>query len=201
MLLECVSHCMDQQSQNVIEESNRCDECGELPELIEEAAENPLTGDEWDRYKCDCGHTTAQSVSGIERSAPPAYDSRDSAIQYVSIDLLENGFGADEQRELLEPVEEEVRQWMDTALHDGMRRAFRSDPDEGSEFAIEYLIGQLSFEDVPEEYRDSIESHITERLREKKRPLAKTYEDLMEDVLRKAQAIPEDEIANWGPVV
>lgn len=43
-----------------IEESHRCEECGELPELVEEAAENPLTGDEWDRYQCECEHTTVR---------------------------------------------------------------------------------------------------------------------------------------------
>jgi hypothetical protein len=43
-----------------IEESDRCDECGELPELIEDASENPLTGEEWDRYQCDCGWTTVR---------------------------------------------------------------------------------------------------------------------------------------------
>lgn len=44
----------------MIDESDRCDECGELPELVEEAAKQPLTGDEWDRYKCDCGYTTVR---------------------------------------------------------------------------------------------------------------------------------------------
>lgn len=138
---------------------------------------------------------------GIQRTAPPAYDSRDSALQYVAIDLLENGFDADDQRELLEPVETEMRRWLDSALHDGMRRAFRSGADEGAEYAIEYLIDQMSFEDVPGEHRDAVEREVTERLREKKRQLAEVYEDLMEDVLRKAQVIPEDEIVNWGPVV
>ena len=141
------------------------------------------------------------STDAIERSAPPAYDSRDSALQYVSIDLLESGFGADEQRELLEPVESEMRRWLDSALHDGMRRAFRSGADEGAEFAIEFLIDQMSFDEVPAELRDGVEQDVTERLREKKAPLAEVYEDLMEDVLRKAQTIPEDEIVNWGPVV
>lgn len=32
---------------NPIDESDRCGECGQLPELIEEAAVNPLSGDEW----------------------------------------------------------------------------------------------------------------------------------------------------------
>lgn len=36
----------------------RCDECGEKVELIESDAENPLTGDTYDRYKCPCGKTT-----------------------------------------------------------------------------------------------------------------------------------------------
>lgn len=43
-----------------IDESDRCDDCGELPTLVEEAAENPLSGEKWDRYKCDCGYTTVR---------------------------------------------------------------------------------------------------------------------------------------------
>lgn len=43
-----------------IDDGDRCDECGELPELVEETSENPLTGEEWDRYKCDCGWTTVR---------------------------------------------------------------------------------------------------------------------------------------------
>ena len=43
-----------------ITEDERCDECGELPELVEEASENPLTGDTWGRYKCPCEWTTVR---------------------------------------------------------------------------------------------------------------------------------------------
>lgn len=43
-----------------VEEDDRCPECDGLPVLVEEASENPLTGDKWDRYKCDCGHTTVR---------------------------------------------------------------------------------------------------------------------------------------------
>jgi len=43
-----------------IDESDRCPECDELPELVEGESENPLTGDEWDRYKCNCGHATVR---------------------------------------------------------------------------------------------------------------------------------------------
>lgn len=48
-------------SNDPIDESGRYDECNELPELIEEASENPLTDDEWDRYKCERGHTTVRA--------------------------------------------------------------------------------------------------------------------------------------------
>lgn len=45
---------------NDIDEDDRCEKCNKLPKLVEEASVNPLTGDEWDRYKCDCGHTTVR---------------------------------------------------------------------------------------------------------------------------------------------
>jgi len=48
------------EQQSPIDESDRCDECGTLPKLIEEASVNPLTGDEWNRYKCDCEYTTVR---------------------------------------------------------------------------------------------------------------------------------------------
>lgn len=47
-------------SNDPIDESDRCPECDKLPDLVEEASMNPLTGDEWDRYKCNCGHVTVR---------------------------------------------------------------------------------------------------------------------------------------------
>lgn len=41
-------------------EDDECSECGGVPQLVEEDSTNPLTGDSWDRYKCDCGHTTVR---------------------------------------------------------------------------------------------------------------------------------------------
>lgn len=141
------------------------------------------------------------SESGISRSAPPSSDSRDSALQYVSFDLLESGFDADAQRELLEPVEDEIRDHLSTALRDGMRKALCADAERGATYAIGYLKSKLTFEDVPEEHRDDIETLVTSRLDEKHGQLAEIYHDLREDALAKAAAIPEDQMVNWGPVV
>ncbi len=47
-------------NEQVIEEEDRCEECGELPKLIETASVNPITGTEWDRYKCPCEYTTVR---------------------------------------------------------------------------------------------------------------------------------------------
>jgi|AntDeeMetagen285_2_1112576.scaffolds.fasta_scaffold11047_3 hypothetical protein len=47
----------------VIDQTDQCGKYDELPELVEETSENPLTGDEWDRYKCSCGHTTVMRVA------------------------------------------------------------------------------------------------------------------------------------------
>jgi len=44
-----------------INELSQCAECGDVPELIEEASIDPLTGTGWDRYKCGCGETTVNS--------------------------------------------------------------------------------------------------------------------------------------------
>lgn len=167
-----------------------CGICGaDLDFVIEQQPTEILT---------DGGTSTG---SGIERSAPAASDSRDSALQYVSFDLLESGFDADAQRELLEPVEDEIRDHLPAALRDGMRKALCSDPERGATYAIGYLKSKLTFEDVPEEHRDDIETLVTSRLDEKHGQLAEVYHDLREDALAKAAAIPEDQMVNWGAVV
>jgi len=57
---ETMSEDKDASLRGAIGEEDRCEECEELPELIEEASVNPLTGMEWDRYKCPCEQTTVR---------------------------------------------------------------------------------------------------------------------------------------------
>lgn len=44
--------------ENSTKRKKQCEECGDEVELIEVDAENPLTGDRYDRYKCPCEETT-----------------------------------------------------------------------------------------------------------------------------------------------
>ena len=50
----------DATASGAVGDEDRCEKCGELPELVEAASMNPLTGTEWDRYKCPCEYTTVR---------------------------------------------------------------------------------------------------------------------------------------------
>lgn len=131
-----------------------------------------------------------------------AADSKDSALQYVDFQLFEDDdLSADERREILSPVEAEVKRNMSDAMRQGMETAFRSGAFAGAEHAIDTLKDNLSYHEVPEDHRDKVAELTERRLDEKHNQLAEVFDDLRHDALKRATVIPEDIIANWGPVV
>jgi len=131
-----------------------------------------------------------------------AGDSKDSALQYVDVALFETeSLSPDERREIIGPVETEVKRHLDVAMREGMKRTFRSGPMEGAGLAVDQLKKNVSFQEVPEDHREKVKELTEEFIEDKHPQLAELFEDLMYDTLSRAESIPEDTIANWGPVV
>lgn len=130
-----------------------------------------------------------------------AASSNDSALQWVSIDLLDDGHDADEQRELLLPIEEQIRDAASMAGHDGLRIAARKDPWDGAEEAIDVIKDSIDYSVLPESDADWIREHVERRVDEKYDQLAEMYDDLLHDARRRAEVRAASVMADWGPVV
>lgn len=140
-------------------------------------------------------------MSPIPNPEHSASESHDSALQYVSIDLLEADVGPDDQREILEPVEAEMRTHWDRVLREGAERAITQGPSGGARWVTEELASRISYDDVPEAHRDEIEAAVEKRLEEKQPQLAEVFDDLIHDLKQRATVVPEDLLVNWGAVV
>lgn len=132
--------------------------------------------------------------------AGPASESRDSALQYVATDLADTDFSEDEQRELLAPVEEEIRTHWDDVMWRGFTKAVEHGPRYAAGWVPDELADQLSFGDVPEEHRDEIQDAVEERLAEKEDQLFGLYDNLMTEMKRRAAKVPEETLVSWEPI-
>lgn len=133
----------------------------------------------------------------IDFHAPPASDSRDSALIYVDMDLVESGLDIDERKALLEPVEEELRSHRWEAMSEGLHLAFLKSAEDGAEAAIEELIERMDWSVVDEAYREDIRSLVEKRLREKDIQLARMYENLVSDTKQRAVNEAEQPLFDW----
>lgn len=127
--------------------------------------------------------------------------SRDSALQYVSFDICENGGDPDDQEALLEPLEAEIREHWGTVTREAVTIAFAHSPRRAAQFVTEEFRDRLTYEGVPEGYRDEVRTAFEKRLDQKEAQLADAYDDFVTDARRRGKALPEDAVVNWGSVL
>lgn len=137
----------------------------------------------------------------IDFHADTAASSKDSALQYVAIDLKESGVPPEKQEEFLEPIDQELRDARREALVEGLHIAFQKSSEDGAEAAIRRLIESIDWSVVDETYREDIQSLVEKRLREKQIQLARTYEDLVTDTKQRAVMDSEDTLFDWEAIV
>lgn len=127
--------------------------------------------------------------------------SRDSALQYVAVDILEAGGDTDAQEGLLEPVEAEIREHWEEVARDAISAAFIAGPTKGAETAIREIRDRLEYQDVPDEHRDEVRTAVEKRLDQKRHQLEDVFDEILTDAQRRAMEDSEQAVVEWGPVV
>lgn len=138
-------------------------------------------------------------------SIPPSFaleggtdgDDSDSAIQQVVRDVAAVGGTETDQKAIVGPLGREVRQHWQTLLREGTTVAFDESPRSASEFVIAHLCDRLQYADVPEDYRDGVQTAFEARLEEKKAALTAVFEEVVTRAERTVLSESESELTDW----
>lgn len=138
------------------------------------------------------------SFGGESGSAAGA---RDSVLQFLAMDIAEAGGGPDVQEEILEPVEEHLREEARTAIVEGVTMAAMVDAESGALCATEFIRERMDLSEVPEQHRREVRHAVDDRLHEKKGQIAEMYDDLLTEMEGRAQELAEPIFTEWEAVL
>lgn len=144
-----------------------------------------------------------QSTSNPNNSDyTPAGESGDSALQWVSIELLEqHDLDADTQREYLDPLEKQIIEVFSGIFHQAASIAFVRGTNDAAEYAITTLLEELDFNHIPESNREMVKEMVERRFEEKKDQYAMKLDDMMTVYQTRVENESPNVFAEWGAVV
>jgi hypothetical protein len=152
-----------------------------------------------ERVETDGGQTAAENADDLSfadlaenATAGDANASRDSALQYVAIDLLEAG--VEDQDEHLSELEESVEDAAATAFRDGVRVAAIGGEQKAAEWAIDQILDDVDTD-------SAVGKRFAERLCQKEGHIAQAYDAALTEAKRAPERELNEAVVEWTEVV